>query len=92
MTEEPVSLDDLLQTRERLIGHVQKALTDQDRVFLLSFKNRTPDWSLLELKGVNELPAVKWKLVNLKRMKAEQHTEAMSRLKTILEKGSGCFT
>jgi len=87
MTEEPVSLDDLLDTRERLIAHVQQSLTDQDRAFLLSVKSREPDWSLLELEGVKDLPAVQWKLINLNRMKPERHEEAVSRLKTVLEQG-----
>ena len=85
MTEEPVTLDDLLETRERLIEHVQQALTDQDRAFLLSVKSREPDWSLLELEGVEDLPAVQWKLINLNRMSAERHEDAVSRLKTVLE-------
>ncbi len=88
MTEEPVSLDDLLEVRERLIAHVQKAFTDKDRAFLLSVKSREPDWSLLELEGVEDLPAVKWKLINLNRMKTERHEEAVSRLKTVLEQGA----
>lgn len=84
MTEQRVSLDDLLETRERLIKEIHGALTDEDRAFLLSVKNREPDWSLLDLKGVKDLPAVKWKLINLNRMEADKHKEALRRLKSIL--------
>ncbi len=87
MTEVQVSLDDLLEVRERLITHIQQSLTDKDRAFLLSVKSREPDWSLLELESVADLPAVQWKLINLNRMKAERHEEAVNRLKTVLEQG-----
>ncbi len=84
MTEVPVSLDDLLEVRERLIAHIQQALTDKDRTFLLSVKSRDPDWSLLELEGIKDLPAVKWKLINLKRMPYDKHKDALRRLEIIL--------
>lgn len=88
MTEEPVTLDELLNTRERLTAHIHDTLTDQDRAFLLSVKNRAPDWTKLDLKGIENLPAVKWKLINLNRMNAERHKEALERLAEVLEKGA----
>jgi predicted nucleotidyltransferase component of viral defense system len=87
MTEEPVTLDELLNTRERLTAHIHDTLTDQNRAFLLSVKNRAPDWTKLDLEGVEDLPAVKWKLINLNRMNAERHKEALERLQEVLEEG-----
>jgi len=84
MTEAPVTLDDLLETRERLIKEIHGHLSDEDRAFLLSIKSREPDWSLLDLKGVKDLPAVKWKLINLDRMNADKHKDALRRLETVL--------
>ena len=60
-------------------------MTPQERAFLLSFKNRTPDWSLLELSGIDRLPAVRWKLQNLTKMPSEKHVEAYVRLEKILK-------
>ena len=79
---------ELLETREQLITHVQKALTDDDRAFLLSLKGREPDWTLLPLEGVEDLPAVKWKLINLNRMSPKRHQEAFNRLKAVLEEAA----
>ncbi len=85
MTSEPVALDDLLAAREKLIETLRGALTEDDRKFLLSVKNREPDWSLLNLKGIDVLPAVRWKLQNLGRMNAAKHKEAFDRLAKVLE-------
>ena len=87
MTDEPISLEELLKTRERLIAHIHASLTDQDRAFLLSVKAGTPDWSLIDLEGINELPAVKWKLINLSRMREDRHAAALRRLEQVLEEG-----
>jgi predicted nucleotidyltransferase component of viral defense system len=85
MTSEPVALDDLLAAREKLVETLRGALIEDNRRFLLSVKNREPDWSLLDLKGVEALPAVRWKLQNLGRMSAAKHKEAFDRLMEVLE-------
>lgn len=84
MTERPVTLDNLLQARERLIQEIHDGLTDEDRAFLLSIKGRKPDWSLLDLEGIQDLPAVRWKLINLDRMSEDKHREALRRLESVL--------
>lgn len=45
-----------------------------------SFKNRKPNWSLLGLEGVSELPAIKWKQINLSKMPDEKHSRAYAAL------------
>lgn len=84
MTQMDVSLDELDAVRERLIVDLNAALTDQEKQFLLSFKSLTPDWSLLDLQGVENLPAVRWKMLNLGKMKKEKHAEALKNLKDAL--------
>jgi hypothetical protein len=53
-------------------------------MFLMSFKKREPDWNLLGLKGIEELPAVRWKLINLNKMSANKHLAAFDKLKKVL--------
>ena len=84
MAQQPVELADLLQAREQLIAAIHAGLTGEDRKFLLSMKARKPDWSLLGLKGIDELPAVRWKLQNLDRMTAARHEQAFRRLESVL--------
>lgn len=82
--EEDVSLDELESTRKELIRLINASLTKEDKQFLLSFKNKKPDWRLLNLDGVEDLPAVKWKLMNLEKMKKSQHQAAYEKLNAIL--------
>ncbi len=80
MTEQNVSLLELETAREQLVAIINSSLTQQERKFLLSFKNRNPDWSLLGLSGIENLPAVRWKLHNLEKMNLEKHAQAYARL------------
>ena len=84
MADQDISQADLEATREQLVRLINSSLTPQQREFLLSFKNRTPDWPLLGLSGIDQLPAVRWKLQNLAKMKPEKHLQAYLRLEQIL--------
>ena len=88
ITLTPVSLDSLVEARERLVSGIHAALTDKDRDFLMSVKNRKPDWTLLDLPDIAGLPAVQWKLLNLGRMSGEKHAAALGRLQRVLDKGN----
>lgn len=84
MAETDLPLDELLAVRERLVELIHQGLTDSEKGFLLSFKNREPDWTLLNLERVNNLPAIKWKLINLAKMPDDKHKQASEKLKDIL--------
>lgn len=85
MTERQVSLDQLLEVRERLITALRSRIGDTEKQFLLSVKQREPKWELLGLEGVDRLPAVKWKLHNLARMDKMAHQRAVDRLTQVLD-------
>lgn len=84
MTEANLPLALLEDSRERLIRALHEGLTHNERKFLLTFKNKQPDWSLLGLEGIDRLPAVRWKLQNLQRMKPAVHLEAVEKLQDVL--------
>lgn len=65
MTTEPVALDTLLQTRERLRSELLPQLTDKHRDLLIGLARAEPDWTLLQCPHAAELPALRWKLTNL---------------------------
>lgn len=67
MTTEETSLEILLSARETLINDVTGNMPDHHKDFLKSFYGRKPDWQLLGLKGVENLPAVRWRELNLDR-------------------------
>ncbi len=84
MAETEVPLEELVAVRKRLVELIHQGLTDSEKGFLLSFKNREPDWTLLELDTVSELPAIKWKQINLAKMPDDKHKLALDKLKEVL--------
>lgn len=84
MAETDVPLEELAAVRERLVELIHQGLTESEKGFLLSFKSREPDWALLGLDGVSELPAIKWKQINLAKMSENKHKLALEKLKGIL--------
>jgi hypothetical protein len=84
MTNVPVPLAALVETRTRLIADVKAQLDEPARKFLLSLHDAEPDFGLIALPKAAELPAVRWKLQNLERLKRDnpaKHAE----LRTAIE-------
>lgn len=84
MTRESVDLDTLLQTRARLRTELHARLTDNQKRFLIGLSRAEPDWNLLQCPHAAELPALRWKLSNLKIFK-ERRPEDFSQHVKILE-------
>ena len=84
MTEQETSLEDLVNVRSLLIEIIKNELTADEKKFLLSFKSMNPQWELLGLNGIENLPSVKWKLINLAKMKAKEHERAYKKLEEYL--------
>jgi predicted nucleotidyltransferase component of viral defense system len=71
MTFDEISLDTLLATREQLISEVRSRLDETSKLFLSSFHALKPDWELMDFPTIHNLPAVRWKLMNLERLQIE---------------------
>ena len=84
MTDEPVEYEALVNARERLIARIKTDLTEPEKRFLLSLKKGKPDWPLLGLDGVEKLPAVQWKLQNIRKMAADKNIEQLAKLQKVL--------
>lgn len=65
MTTEPVELAALLTARERMVQELQSGLDAQERRFLRSLVANKPEWSLLGIAHLDQLPGIRWKLHNL---------------------------
>ena len=72
MTSQPTELAELLETRDRMINELHAGLDANERRFLLSLVRAQPEWELLGIPHVSELPAVRWKLQNLARLQRER--------------------
>jgi predicted nucleotidyltransferase component of viral defense system len=84
MTIDEVSYEDLVEARENLIKTLKKELTNDERAFLISLKEGQPKWSLMGIEGIENLPAVQWKLKNIQRMSGKKHREALEKLNRVL--------
>lgn len=79
-----ITLSDLEDTREHFIREVNGKLTENHKRFLLSFKATEPNWQLLKHKHTEMLPAVQWKLHNIKKMPKQKHKAALEKLEKVL--------
>ena len=87
MTRDEVNPVDLETVRSRLIADIRNALTGDFARFLLSLHDGKPDFNLIGLPAAEQLPAVQWKLLNLRRLKDEnpvKHVELRERLEELL--------
>jgi hypothetical protein len=88
MTTIPVTLDDLIATRERLIADIGARLDANAQRFLTTLHDGEPDFAAIGLPQAADLPAVRWKLLNLKKLNAENpdkhkaHREELDKLFT----------
>ncbi len=80
MTERPVTLEKLVQTREHLIDAVVGQMPAKHREFLIGFEQGGPDWSLLQLSEVDRLPAVRWRIENMARVSDTKRGELVENL------------
>ena len=79
--------EDLEATREKLVHTLNSSLSKNDRSFLLSFKRGNPDWNLFPVEGLKDMPAVQWKLQNIKNLvksNPKKHIELVSKLESYL--------
>ena len=84
MTEEDVAMETLLATRTALVENIASNMSEDHRRFLVSFYRRKPKWPLLGLKGLDQLPAVRWRELNLDRAGEETRADMVRRLEAVL--------
>ena len=89
MTRDDVSLEALEQTRERLVHDLPRALTTQHRNFLLSLVQNQPRWECMPFPHLQELPAIRWKLQNLAKLKGAKRAEQVERLLACFQQADG---
>ncbi|CAJ1836185.1 hypothetical protein HLBENOHH_01975 [Aeromonas dhakensis] len=87
MTNKPVSLEELLEVPEAMFAALKAQFTQRDKEFLLSFKRGEPDWTLFDVPTAEQLPAIRWKLQNLQKLRDKnpgKHQEALVKLDNVL--------
>lgn len=89
MTRDEVSLEALEQTRKRLVQDLPRALSDQHRTFLLSLVQNQPRWDCMPFPHLQELPAIRWKLQNLAKLRGAKRTEQIEGLQACFQQAGG---
>ncbi|WP_321475100.1 nucleotidyl transferase AbiEii/AbiGii toxin family protein [uncultured Paludibaculum sp.] len=87
MAATAVTIQDLEDAREALIGSIAGQMSEAHRRFLLSFERGEPDWSLLAVPGARDLPAVRWRQRNLDSLDKSARDALVSRLEAVLFPG-----
>ena len=84
MAADDVEYDELVAVREKLIETIRKTMTGNEKKFLLSIKQGEPDWDLIPVADIDQLPGLQWKLINIRKMKKEKQTESLRKLQSVL--------
>jgi predicted nucleotidyltransferase component of viral defense system len=84
MTDESITLDELIAAREALIANIAGKMPNEHRKFLVSFERGEPDWHLLALHSIADLPAVRWRQHNLNQLKPTARAALVARLQEVL--------
>jgi hypothetical protein len=78
------SVDQLREVQDLLPRLIRNVLIDEEKRFLLSMKKGKPEWDLLGIDHLPSLPALQWKLINIRRMTPPRRQDALSRLMSVL--------
>ncbi|HKR60956.1 MAG TPA: nucleotidyl transferase AbiEii/AbiGii toxin family protein [Pyrinomonadaceae bacterium] len=85
MTLDQVTYDELIAARETLVGTLTTTLTAGEKEFLLSLKAGQPKWNLIGVEGIEKLPAVQWKLLNIRKLDAKRQKDLQDKLRRVLD-------
>ena len=84
MTDTEVGYEELVAVRERLVETIRKKMSENEKQFLVSIKQGQPNWDLVPVTGIEHLPAIQWKLVNIRKMDKKKQIEALTKLEAVL--------
>ena len=83
MTNISFDYTDFTQTRKTLIEKINLNLSSDDKSFLITFFGGAPDWSLFRESHIQNLPAIKWKQVNLNKLEPAKKKAQIEQIKAL---------
>lgn len=83
MIDDNITIEMLENARVQLVSSLQEAFNENDRKFLISFKEGEPIWDLCSL-NLKDMPSIKWKLHNIKNMSKDKHEAMLKKLRNYL--------
>jgi len=85
MTIDPITLDTLEHVRHDLLAALRKSFTDEDKSFLVAFKEDRAKWDEFFMPKAKMLPAIIWKQQNLRKMDPAKRKTAIAKLISVLD-------
>jgi predicted nucleotidyltransferase component of viral defense system len=84
MTRISIEYDELVAARSRLLHDILTQLTENEKQFLLSLKMGKPDYTLMPYSHLDQLPALRWKLLNVQKIDQVKQRKMVNELEKIL--------
>jgi predicted nucleotidyltransferase component of viral defense system len=78
------SVIELENTSKTALKQLLTGFTTEEKLFLCSIYSEAPRWDLLPFEHIQHLPAVKWKLLNIRKMDKQKRLQAHKALETAL--------
>ena len=89
MTAEPIPLEVLLQTRDRMMSDLQSGLGAAERRFPLGLVGGEPMLEGLGIPDLEALPAIRWKRRNLEALRSAQPKKDAAQLAALAGRWNG---
>lgn len=86
MTQNDVPLIELDDARAEIFRLLPSSFDSDERKFLLSVKQGEPEWSLLGVTGIEHLPALQWKVRNVRKLMERNPEKHARQFATLREK------
>lgn len=78
------NVEELERAAKQALQHILFDLTNEEKQFLFSMYEKDQKWQYLNFDHIKDLPAIKWKLMNIKKMDPIKREEALIALKMAL--------
>lgn len=88
MTRDPVSKEALREVRQQLHADIRERLTGDIATFLLTLHDAEPNFDMIGVPDAAQLPAIRWKLLNLEKLKHDdpaKHAEQRDQIEQLLQ-------
>jgi predicted nucleotidyltransferase component of viral defense system len=84
MENKNVSYAELEKARVNLLGILKNRLSNDDKEFILSVHQGKPKWAKIGLDNRDDLPGIKWKLLNIAKMDKDKYSQELEELTQVL--------
>lgn len=86
MTADEIALQTLLDARTKLTSIIHGMLTQNQKDFLVSLARAEPQWNLIDIPHLQDMPASRWKLQNLTQLQVENAAKFHAQSQELQEK------